>query len=192
LAFEIHLFNDLLGIKAFTGEQFIVVQELLEAWRAVPLGMILFCLGIVPGIFEELFFRGFLFAALRTRLSPAKTVVASALLFGLFHVVSGSMLTPERFLPSMFLGLLLGSIVAITGSVFPAMVLHAIHNCLLLSLAYYQDDLVSDGWNLSWTGHLPAGWILAALVGLIVGFALIWLASRPKVGEPVTQAGRMV
>jgi hypothetical protein len=46
------------------------------------------------------------------------------LLFGLFHVVIGSPASPERFLPSVFMGLLLGWLAWRSGSVLPGMLLH--------------------------------------------------------------------
>ena len=49
-----------------------------------------------------------LFSSLRTVTTPWRTIVATAVLFGLFHVVAGTVLAPERFLPSAFLGLVLG------------------------------------------------------------------------------------
>ena len=52
----------------------------------------------------------------------------SAVLFGVFHEV----LFSGRLLPSTFLGLVLGFVRLRSGSVLPGIVLHVLHNGLLL------------------------------------------------------------
>ena len=81
-------------------------------------------------------------------------------MFGLFHVVAATVLAPERFLPSAFLGLVLGWVRYRTGSVLPCMVLHAVHNGLLLSMAYWQDEIGQLGFGVEEgriAGHLAGG-----------------------------------
>ena len=111
-------------------------------------------MAVVPAIFEELCFRGFLFGALRTRLDGLWTVIVSAVLFGVFH----EMLFSGRLLPSTFLGLVLGWVRLRSGSVLPGMVLHALHNGLLLSVSYYRDELLARGWGVEEETHLPLTW----------------------------------
>jgi ABC-2 type transport system permease protein/sodium transport system permease protein len=107
-AHEAFLVNEWLGITTLRPEQFAAVKNLLDEWRGVSPVWILFSLAVMPGVFEELFFRGFFFTSLRTLFSPWKTIILSAVLFGLFHVVAANVLAPERFLPSTLLGLVLG------------------------------------------------------------------------------------
>lgn len=77
---------------------------------------------IIPGICEELFFRGLLFKLAR----PAPTwliVTASALAFSLWHIA-----TPIYLVHTFFLGLVLGWVVARRGRLAPAIVGHTLAN----------------------------------------------------------------
>ena len=88
----------------------------------------------------------------------------------------------ERFLPSTFLGLILGWVCWRTGSVLPGMLLHACHNGLLLLLACYRDALAKLSWDMSEQSHLPASWLVASLIGAAVaGVMLSRLRPAPEV-----------
>ncbi|MEX0613491.1 MAG: CPBP family intramembrane glutamic endopeptidase, partial [Pirellulales bacterium] len=139
-------------------------------------------MAIVPSVFEELSFRGFLFSSLSIVLAPDRTVVVSALLFGVFHEV----LMPGRFLASTFLGVVLGWVRLRTSSVVPCMVIHALHNGLLLSASYYRDELVARGWDVEERAHLPATWLAAAVVCIVLTASLLIASTRstkPNVSE---------
>ena len=182
-AHELILFGEWIGIQAIDLEQFSNVQQMLSAWRVQPLWLVLAAFGIAPAVFEELTFRGFLFAALRQRMSPWQTIVITSLTFGMFHVL-GNMLTPERFLPSTTLGIVLGWIALRTGSVIPGMFLHATHNSFLLIVAYYADALQAHGIGIAEGTHLPPLWLASATTIAVAGFVWMWL-STPKSNEPV-------
>ena len=94
---------------------------------------------------EEFFFRGYLLIALERSMSGTRAVLLSSILFGLFHLVAIEQLHFERLIPSTCLGLVLGWVCLRSGSVLPGMLLHAIHNSLLLVAAYYQERLVVLG-----------------------------------------------
>jgi membrane protease YdiL (CAAX protease family) len=119
-----------------------------------------------------------LFSALCRRTTPWAAIAVAALLFGLFHVVSGNTFTPERFLTSAFLGLLLGWVRLRTQSVFPCMVLHGVLNGLLLSAAYWQDELAQHGIGLEEQAHMPWTWLLAAAAGMVVAAGLLFTTTR--------------
>ncbi len=138
--------------------------------------VILVTLAITPAVCEEFYFRGYLMGALQKAVRPATAIVVSALLFGAFHVIATSALSTERFLPSTFMGLILGWLCYRTQSVLPGMLLHATHNGLLLMVAYYKDELKSRGWGVEEQSHLPATWI-----GLCSGRCLCWCRSCPVI-----------
>ena len=138
--------------------------------------MLLLSLAVIPAVLEEFFFRGYLFNGLRRRFPGRLIIVVTAVLFGLFHVLSPSALMPERFLPSTLLGLVLGWVCYRTGSVLPGMLLHACHNGLLLLMVRYQETLQLRGWDLENSAHIPLNWMLglgavAFLAALVVYFA---------------------
>src|SRR5206468_3482416 len=99
---------------------------LTQQWLPLMIAML-----IVSAVVEEIFFRGFLFSALERVMQPLATVLLSALLFGLLHVVMGGPFGTFRFWPSMLMGVFLGLLRLVSGSVWPGMLLHTLHNSLL-------------------------------------------------------------
>lgn len=172
-AHEVFLLNRQLGLNPLTGEQVRAVAKLLASWEGIPFPLILITLAVIPAVAEEFFFRGYLFSAASTRLSATTTILLTALLFGVFHVVVTSMLSLERLLPSTFLGVILGWLCWRSGSAIPGMVLHVTHNGLLLTIVFYRDALMAWGWAVAEDSHLPWTWLLASVI-TVVG-ALIWL-----------------
>ena len=65
----------------------------------------------------------------------------AAVLFGVFHEV----IFPGRLLTSTFFGLVLGWVRFRTLSVVPCMVLHTVHNGLLLAVVHWRDELIAYG-----------------------------------------------
>jgi ABC-2 type transport system permease protein/sodium transport system permease protein len=145
-----------------------VRQALAWVRQSLPVAVVV-ALFVVPAVVEELFFRGYLFSALRARSGPLTAVVVSALLFGLFHLVATDAFSFARFVPSTLLGLVLGWVCWKTGSVVPGMLLHACHNGLMVLLTYEQTVLVVEAGQVS----LPPLWLLGAALGAGVGAALI-------------------
>jgi sodium transport system permease protein len=190
IAHEIFLVNELIGIDALRLDQFAEVQSLLDQLKNASLLGVILAVAIVPGVCEEFFFRGVLFSSLRSVTTPWRTIVAAAVLFGLFHVVAGTTLMPERFLPSTFMGLVLGWVRLRTGSVMPSMLLHSFHNGFILSVAHWHEDLAARGLGIDEATHLPALWLTLAGVGMLI--AIVWtiFATKPADTEmaalPVT------
>ncbi|MDM8529261.1 type II CAAX endopeptidase family protein [Anaerolineales bacterium HSG24] len=85
---------------------------------------------VVAPFVEETFFRGFVFIGLRNRWGWQRAVIASSMLFALVHVV------PTSFVPIFFLGLIFALITHISGSIWPAILIHTLNNSIALSLVY--------------------------------------------------------
>jgi sodium transport system permease protein len=176
LAQEIYLLSDWLGLATLNKQQIADAQAMLSQLTTAPFWLIELMMALVPAIFEEFCFRGFLFGALRTRLNGAWTVIVTAVIFGVFH----ELFLPGRFLPSTFLGLFLGWVRLRTGSILPGTVLHALHNSLLLSIIYYEDTLTAHGWGIEEQKHLPITWHVLALVAIATGVGLILATTRAQ------------
>jgi ABC-2 type transport system permease protein/sodium transport system permease protein len=180
IAHEVFLASNWMGLSVLGDKQRDLVETMLKQMQDVPLPLILFAMALVPAVFEELCFRGFLFGALRTKLAEDRTVIASALLFGVFHEV----LFPGRLLASTFLGLVLGWVRLRTRSIIPCIVLHATHNGILMTIASYRDELAARGWGVEDQTHLPLLWIAGAVLGIVLAVAVIAL-TMPKRDAPV-------
>lgn len=176
--YEAILATQTLGIEAIDEEKKAVVEKLLAAWAAVPLPLIVLAMGVIPGVCEELFFRGYFFAGLRRSLGGAGTVVATAIAFGIFHIVLAGGAAPERIVPSTILGLLLGWVRIRGGSIWPGAVLHVCHNSTLLVMTRYREQLADLPLAATAATHLPLGWLGASAGAIVIGIVLVAWGSR--------------
>ena len=95
-------------------------------------------LAVVTGVFvvivapfaEELFFRGFLYQALRNSWGTVLGVIGSGLIFGLIHF------EPDKLVPLWILGMILAMLFEKTGSIWPCIMLHAINNSLAYAVSF--------------------------------------------------------
>ncbi|HWH69863.1 MAG TPA: ABC transporter permease subunit [Candidatus Sulfotelmatobacter sp.] len=130
-------------------------QSVLSA--DIPFLQLLFFLTVMPGIFEEIAFRGILLHGLRRRLHPVALAVVVGITFGLFHV------TLFRFVPTAFLGMMLAAVTLLTGSIYPAMLWHALSNAtgILMSTLHIPETELEPICYLAGVGLLAtAFWIL--------------------------------
>ncbi|QDU64351.1 CAAX amino terminal protease self- immunity [Planctomycetes bacterium Pan216] len=146
--------------------------------RKMPPWLVIGALVLVPAIAEEFFFRGYFYRTLEPRLSAARTILVTAVLFGLFHVVSAQGILVERLFPSLLMGLALGWVRYRTGSIFPPMLLHACHNGLVVFLSFRSDFLSKIQLLTVDSAHLPLSWCAAAVL-VCVGAVIVMERSRP-------------
>jgi ABC-2 type transport system permease protein/sodium transport system permease protein len=177
-AYELFLLGRWAGLVSLDMNQFTAMRRVLEQFEGMSPALLLAALAVVPAVMEELFFRGYLFQGLSNRIQGPGIVVVTALLFGLFHVLSPSTLMPERFLPSTMLGLFLGWVCYQSNSVLPGMLLHSCHNGLLLLMVRYRDALVAQGWNPHQSEHVPLSWLAVSAALAAVGAVAVYGASR--------------
>jgi membrane protease YdiL (CAAX protease family) len=85
---------------------------------------------LLAPIAEELFFRGFVFAGLRTRWSLWPAAITSGLIFGLVHAPTGI----TTVVPLAVLGFALCWLYDRTGSLWPCVIAHMINNGLALAV----------------------------------------------------------
>ncbi len=114
--------DPLIPTPTFLIEQMADVLSLEGTPAYVP--MLVFAL--LPGICEELLFRGALLGLLRDTFKPVARVVVVALMFGWIHLVL------PRLFPTAMLGLLLGFATLRSGSLLPAILMHTLNNGLAL------------------------------------------------------------
>lgn len=113
------------------------LQLLIKQFRAMPLIMSIGVFAVVPGICEEILFRGFLLRGLRNSCADWAAVLLVGITFGAFH------LDPYKLLATTLLGIFFGYLVVKTGSIFTGMIAHITNNSiviLLSSLANIADE----------------------------------------------------
>ncbi len=154
-------------------------QKLKTDFLAVPFWIVLLTGAVTPAIAEEFFFRGFVLSAFRSKLSAYRSVLFSSLLFGLFHVIAGSVLSIEKFLPTLILGVALGYVAIRTGSLWPGILLHTLHNGLVFSMSRFtEQDLAM--WFGDDTKHIPVSWLCGGGIAIALGIAVLFFSSQRK------------
>jgi len=185
IAFEVLKVLSDFGFGAISIERAEGLEEAKVQFASIPFWMILVTSALVPALAEEFFFRGYVLSAFRNRIAPLRAVLYSALIFGLFHVINGSVLSLERFFPTTLLGLALGFVAIRTHSLWPGVLLHAIHNGLLFWLTRFSEKELSE-WFGSTNQHFPPIWILASLASVACGIGLVYLFTRQRFHENAT------
>ncbi len=102
--------------------------------------LILFRASILAALGEELLFRGAVFAWLRHRLSARTTIAITSAAFAALH--GFPLVLPLAFA----IGMSFGWIRERSGSTVPSIIVHALHNALMIALAYALTG---------WTARLP-------------------------------------
>ncbi len=181
--YELDLLLRAAGINSLRPEHLARVKEVMEKWRGLSPILVVAALALVPALLEELFFRGYLFSALKARAQgPWPVVLTTAALFALFHLLVGGSLAVERLPPSFLLGLVLGGLCWRTGSVWPCVLMHAVHNGTVVLLGYYEPELLT--WLPAEGDHLPALVLLGAGVGAGLAALALWAARAKPPLEP--------
>jgi len=119
-----------------------------------PSWKVFLAIALLPGICEELLFRGFLIRFFE-KYSVKWAVVISAILFAAFH------LDPFNFISVLLLGLLLGYLAVRSGSIYSSMFSHLINNGMAFALVTFSDAgwvkfIAKDGENINYWLIAPA------------------------------------
>ena len=162
-----------------------LMEQLIGAQGgSLPAALIAFA--VIPGLCEEILFRGFILRGLLRRLRPAAAIFWTAALFGAFHF------DLYRLVPTLVLGLVLGWTAWRTGRLWPAVVIHVTNNAFAV-LSGHVPALERIPW-LREGGSIP---FPVALLALILGgtafLGLRRLGSEPEaaVRAAVPAAGEL-
>ncbi|HEX6750568.1 MAG TPA: ABC transporter permease subunit/CPBP intramembrane protease [Longimicrobium sp.] len=145
------------------------LQRLVTATDLPRFLWLLLLVAVTPAFCEEAVFRGVLFQGLAREERMWRTVGLTALVFGAFHL-SGE--TAIRFLPTAWIGVLMGIAVWRTRSIYASMLMHFVNNGLavvIVSRPELRRAAMSD------TGE--PSWVLVALAPLALAAGL-WLLPR--------------
>ncbi len=159
-------------------------QQTAWMWDVSPFILVLF-LALVPALCEELFFRGYALSGLRASLGKVGAVVVIAVAFAMAHY------SAQRLVVTASLGLLLGLLVVQYHSVWPAMILHFMHNAIsitahhpeglkpmLTSLGFFKEQDVTA---------VPGIWLVGAGALVVVGLLICLTSPRREQPAHVSQ-----
>ena len=123
-----------------------VPEQVLEQFsrnvvpRDLPTWQLFLWISVLPGICEEIGFRGTLLYGLRRKFHPVILALVIGIIFGLFHVAL------FRIIPTGFMGVILTATALLTGSIFPGMLAHAGNNALGLWAGLHEFPLARLDW----------------------------------------------
>ena len=124
---------------------------------------------ILPGICEEILHRGFYLRGCSKQGYTRYGLIFSSILFGLMH------LNIQQFFYATIIGLLMGIVVIISDSIYPAIIIHFMNNALSVLFAYGAVynwpfatlKLLIEQAILSF-GFIPAVIILSGIISLLI------------------------
>jgi sodium transport system permease protein len=144
-------------------ENYLEGMQKLMVLNDLPLPLLLLIIGILPGICEEMLFRGYLIRAFE-KSGIWKAVLISGLLFGIFH------LDFFRLLPTTLMGIWLGYLLLKTKSIFVPVIAHALHNSSTVLISQWGENIPLIK-NILITDMVPA-WLLILSMAILYCIAL--------------------
>jgi len=148
---------------------------ILEAFAGQSLLVPLLFIAITPALCEELLFRGFLFGGMSSAARKWTTIIVTAIIFAIFHIVL------IKFAVTASLGVLLGYLRWQSRSIWPSIVAHLLHNASAITIAFVPQYTQLLGiQNRGVTDHLPAHIIAIACAIVIAGILFTRSVQTPK------------
>ena len=135
------------------------ILDLLTIRHSYDLWINLLVVAILPGIFEEMCFRGALQRIfINIFKSPWAGIVVTAFLFSAIHVQFAG------FLPRMFLGILLGAAYWYSGSLWTTIIAHIFFNGIQVLASYWFPKIATEN---------PSVPVYSALISLVIVVGLL-------------------
>lgn len=137
-------------------EQFEFFRQNMAAGSVREFLLLILVAAIVPGVCEELAFRGLIHTGLRRSFGTNHAIIWGGAMFALLH------LNPWNFIGLWSFGALLGYLRERTGSIVPSIAAHIVNNSLALTMFALQrpEDWESPPEFLPWYAVVPAGGLL--------------------------------
>ena len=95
--------------------------------------MLIIVFAVLPGICEELFFRGLLLSSFRKKMSPMAAVTLTAFFFAVMHM------DLSRFSFTFVMGVILGIVLLYTKNILAPILIHILCNATTLTLGHYLE-----------------------------------------------------
>lgn len=134
-----------------------LLKKLLTMNSLGSLLLNLLVIAIIPGIGEELIFRGIIQKELNKYFkNPYVAIIIASIIFSAFHFQF------QGFLPRMFLGLILGLIYFWTGSLWVPIIVHAFNNGMQVVMTYFDPTMATE--DLESTISVEWYYLLASII----------------------------
>ena len=131
-------------------------------------------IALIPAVGEELTFRGVIQQGLTRRMNPHVAIILSAAIFSFIHFQF------YGFLTRMFLGMLLGYMFYITGSLWTSILMHFLNNGSAV-LIYYLNNKGIINVDVDHFGATQSVWLIIASAVVTIGLiAWSWIKAQPK------------
>lgn len=140
--------------------------EFADLGNTGNLALELFSVGIVTGIAEEIVFRGMVLKYLKRVIHPTGAIILSAVLFGLVHSSTLSMVY------ATVVGLVLGALYVKFDSIVPSMVCHVFFNITSSLLSRMTDE----------SGYIVLGLYIISII-LVFRFLRSYFVQYPTVSD---------
>lgn len=148
------------------------IEQMINTEKFGVLLLNLLIIALIPAVGEELTFRGVLQQSLTRKMNPHIAIILSAAIFSFIHFQF------YGFLPRMFLGILLGYMFYISGSLWPNILMHFVNNGTVVVL-YYLNNKGIINIDVEHFGESLSEWIVVA--SAVVTFGLIaWSWKKAK------------
>ena len=170
-----HLGGAFSGIEKWMKELEETAQALTDKMTNVDtiggLLLNLLVIALIPAVGEEMTFRGVIQQSLTRRMNPHIAIILSAAIFSFFHFQFFG------FFPRLFLGILLGYMFYITGSLWTSILMHFVNNGAAVTLYYLGNiGVIEDAEHWGETQYV---WLNVGSAVVTVGL-LIWSWRKRK------------
>lgn len=155
-----------------------LMENTFDTLQAGWLGILV--ISVFGPILEEVLFRGAITTVLLKKYSPAKAIILSALIFGIFHI------NPVQIFVATLIGLFLGWVFYKTASLVPCILIHMVNNALSvhLELKFPDATYLRDIFTPSVYYTLLIGFAVVLILSILwlkrTTVAFPWKESEPK------------
>jgi sodium transport system permease protein len=119
-------------------EALVKLREFEGLFASAPLWQALVVIALAPAICEELAFRGFILSGLRRTGHQWGAILLTSTLFGLAHGIL------QQSIGAAVIGVVIGYLAVKSGSLWPGVVYHAVHNGLSVSIGRLDPSAVES------------------------------------------------
>jgi len=134
---------------------------------------LIFLIGVLPGVCEEIAFRGIILSGFLNGMRPYKAILFTGLCFAVAHF------SIYKLLPLLLIGTVLSYAAWRTRSIWVGIIIHVINNSMAVLIVQNQ-EWISERFGLSEADMPGLSITLGAIALTVVGVSLIHLSGRTR------------